>query len=310
MITAVTLNPAIDRTVIVETYCPGSVNRVVTSREDIGGKGINVTRILLALGSEAVAVGFVGARNEAHVRDLLARDGIKGDFVSVDAFTRQNIKLIENKTHQTTDINEAGFQVNSDDIEAMKKLISHYAASSSFVVFSGSVPPGMANTIYHDLAALLPSDCKLAIDADGALLLNGLAARPYLIKPNIHELENALGSVLTTAEDIKSASRQIIEKYQVSYVLVSMGGDGSILVTANTAMHAAALKVNVRNTVGAGDTMLAGFIHSLAIGRSDRQALAYATACGALAVSKAGTETIGPQEVDNLVNQVQINELP
>jgi len=309
MITAVTLNPAIDRTVIVETFNPGSVNRVASSREDIGGKGINVTRILLALGSKAVAVGFIGARNEALVKGLLIRDGIIGDFISVDSFTRQNIKLIENVTHQTTEINEAGFHVSSDDIEAVKKLISNYAASSSFVVFSGSVPPGMANTIYCDLAALLPSDCKLVIDADGDLLMNGLSARPYLIKPNIHELGNALGRVLNTAEDIKSAGRQIIDKYQVSYVLVSMGGDGSILVTPDTAMHAAALKVNVRNTVGAGDAMLAGFIHSLAIGRSDCQALAYATACGALAVSKIGTETISPEGIDSLVSQVQISDL-
>lgn len=309
MITAVTLNPAIDRTVIVEALNLGSVNHVTASREDIGGKGINVARILLALGSEAIAAGFIGSRNEAHVRDLLARDGIKSDFVPVDALTRQNIKLIENRTHQTTDINEAGFEVNSDNIEAVKKLINHHAAISSFVVFSGSVPPGLAATIYRDLAALLPSGCKLVIDADGALLMNGLAAKPYLIKPNIHELENALGRKLSTAEDIKSASQQIIEKYQVSYVLVSMGGEGSILVTAKTAMHAAALKVNVRNTVGAGDTMLAGFIHSLATGRSDRQALAYATACGALAVSKIGTEAISPQEVDSLVNQVQISDL-
>jgi len=310
MITAVTLNPAIDRTVIVERFNPGSVNRVAKSREDIGGKGINVARILLALGSEAFAVGFLGARNEAYVRNLLSRDGIKGDFVSVDAFTRQNIKLIENETNQTTDLNEAGFPVDSADIEDIRNLISRYAAISNFVVFSGSVPPGVANTIYRDLASLLPSGCKLVIDADGALLLNGLAAKPYLIKPNIHELENALGRELSTAEDIKSAGRQIIDKYQVGYVLVSMGAEGSILVTANTALHAAALKVNVRNTVGAGDTLLAGFIHSLATGQSVRQALAYATACGALAVSKIGTETISPQEVDSLVSQVQIHDLP
>lgn len=309
MITTVTLNPAIDRTVVVDTFKPGAVNRVTSSREDMGGKGINVARILLALGSEAIAAGFIGSKNLGHVRSLFERDHVSCDFVEVAAETRQNTKLIESSSHQTTDINEAGFPVSAADLSSIHAMIAQYAAQSSHVVLSGSIPPGTPVTIYRDLLSALPSSCRGVLDADGQLLMEGLAAHPFLIKPNIHELENALGRHLSSHSDIVGAAREIISTWQVSYVLVSMGGDGSILITRSQAIHAAALRVNVHNTVGAGDTMLAGFIHSLATGSSDSDALACATACGALAVSKAGTETISRQEVLQLTSQVILTEL-
>lgn len=309
MITTVTFNPAIDRTVCVEKLTAGSVNRIVSSREDMGGKGINVARILLALGDQAVATGFIGARNYSHTLELLDRDEIVHDLVQIDAKTRQNIKLIESSTQITTDINEAGFQVNAADLAELTRLILHYAESSEYVVFSGSVPPGAPDTIYRDIAARLPSGCKAVLDADGRLLLAGLSASPNLIKPNIHELENALGRSLPSVKSIVAAARQLIRQYQIHTVLVSMGGDGSILTTPDVALHAAALPVTVRNTVGAGDTMLAGFIHSRVSGRSDRDALACATACGALAVSKAGTEAISAWQIDGLASQVIITAI-
>lgn len=309
MITTVTLNPAIDRTVVVEAFVPGTIIRVRSSREDMGGKGINVARILQSLGSDARATGFIGSRNFSHARSLLERDKIAFDLVQVPAETRQNTKLIEISRRVTTDINESGFTVSTSGLAELKAVIEKYAVLSEYVVFSGSIPPGLASSIYQELIAALPVACRPVLDADGEALLLGLTAQPYLLKPNIHELENALGWALPTPAAIVEASRELIKKHRITYVLVSMGSEGSILVTGEQALFAAPLKVDVKGTVGAGDAMLAGFIHSLASGSSDREALACATACGALAVSKEGTEAISKADVTVLAGQVRISAI-
>lgn len=306
MITTVTLNPAIDRTIVVEKFEYGAVNRVSSVREDMGGKGINVARILQSLGSEAKAIGFIGSRNLGHVQTLLERDAIPTDFVQIPAATRLNTKLLESSTHTTTDINEAGFPVDKVHLEAIRQLIRTYAGQSEYVVFSGSVPVGLPANIYRDLISLVTPVSKAVLDADGELLLTGLESHPTLIKPNIHELERALGRPLPSHTAIVSAARDLIQEYGITYVLVSMGGDGSILVTRADAWFAAPVPVTVRGTVGAGDSMLAGFIHCLAAGLPDTQALAWATACGALAVSKEGTEAFDRSAVIELAATVSI----
>lgn len=306
MISTITLNPAIDRTVVVDTFEFGAVNRVQSVREDMGGKGINVARILISLGSAAKAIGFIGRQNLGHVKNLLERDQISTDFVEIDAATRTNTKLIEDASRTTTDINEAGFTVSAAEIEAIEQKIDELSLVSQFMVFSGSIPKGLPTDFYQDLISRVQKPCMSVLDADGALLLEGLKASPSVIKPNIHELESALGVKLDSESAIVAASRQLISKYGIRYVLVSMGGDGSILVTADQAYFAEPLEVEVRGTVGAGDSMLAGFIHCLAQETPLETALSWATACGALAVSKIGTETFSKSEVEEMAGKVII----
>jgi len=309
MITTVTLNPAIDRTIVVERFAFGSVNRVVRAREDMGGKGINVARVLVALGSRVLATGFIGHDNLDHVRQLIDRDGIPVDFVTVAGATRQNTKLIEASSQTTTDINEAGFAISEEHLSDLKSRIRSFAAQSSFVVFSGSVPRGLPQDVYRDLIDQVAPVRRTILDADGAHLLAGLAGHPYLIKPNLLELENALGRPLPTQRDIVRAARELSNRYKTAYILVSMGASGSILITADRALHASSVPVIVRGTVGAGDAMLAGFIHGIDTGMTDRESLAWATACGALAVSNEGTETIDKQSVIRLAGQVSVTAL-
>ena len=300
MITTVTLNPAIDRTIIVNQFEYGSVNRVVSSREDIGGKGINVARILLALGSSSKAVGFIGRTNYPQAQTLLHNDSIPTEFVFVDAPTRMNTKLLESSTHTTTDINEAGFTVSEQDLDAVRLLIRSSADESSLMVFSGSVPKGLDSSTYRKMIEQLPSNCKAALDADGILLMEGLKAEPFLIKPNIHELESALGRTLASNRDVVAAANDLIHQYNITYVLVSMGGNGSILVTKDQALYASPLSVDVKGTVGAGDSMLAGFIHGLAQGFDIPTTLAWSTACGALTVSLEGTQAFAKSDVEKM----------
>lgn len=295
-IVTLTLNPAIDRTVVLEALALGAVNRVAETREDMGGKGINVARILRSLGSESLAAGFIGRQNLSLAQALLARDAIPADLIPVDGATRVNVKILETRTRTTTDLNAAGFPVGPAELDGLATRLRRLAAGSAFTVLSGSVPPGVPATIYRTLIELLRPLCRIALDADGDFLRHGLDARPFLVKPNRQELENALGCPLSTPEAVVAAGRDIVARGQAEMVLVSLGADGAILVTERESLMAEPVPVIVRGTVGAGDAMLAGFLHALALGEPARTALSWATACGALAVSRTGTEAFSRTE--------------
>lgn len=307
MITTVTLNPAIDRTIILDSFDHGSVNRIKSVREDIGGKGINVAKVLQSLGYNTCATGFIGERNSRYVEDLLQSEQVTSDFVTVEGKTRLNTKIVEMDTKITTDINEIGFEISEEQLNSLKELITKYAQKSEMLAFSGSIPQGLPSDIYFELLSIAGKYTKTVLDADGIFLLEGLKANPYIIKPNIHELENALSRKLNTHEEIKMAARDLIRDYKIKYVLISMGGDGSILVSAHKAIFAKALKIEVKSSVGAGDSMVAGFLYG--INNEDittSQALAYATACGALAASQEGTQTFKKEDVEKLVEKVEL----
>lgn len=310
MITTVTLNPAIDRTIILDSFKHGSVNRVKSMREDIGGKGINVARVLQTLGYNVWATGFIGEGNSHYVQNLLANEELENEFLTVEGQTRLNIKIVEMDTKLTTDINELGFHISEEELSSIKQLIIQHAQKSEMLVFSGSLPQGLESDVYFELLNLAGSYTKTALDADGEILLKGLKASPYVIKPNIHELESAISRKLHSNSEIKEAARELIGDYGIKYVLVSMGGDGSILVSADEALFAKALKVDVKSSVGAGDSMLAGFIYGITNRAFPVQkALAYATACGALAVSQEGTQAFKKEDVESLIEEVEISSL-
>lgn len=308
MITTVTLNPAIDRTIILDSFKHGAVNRVKNVREDIGGKGINVTKVLESLDHTSLATGFIGQENSKYVQSLLTSEQVISDFVIVEGKTRLNTKIVEKDTRLTTDINELGFHISKEQLTSIKELIIKHAKQSEMLVFSGSIPQGVESDIYFELLNIAAPYTKTVLDADGVFLLEGLKASPYIIKPNIHELESAISRKLNSNSEIKDAARELIRDYGIKYILVSMGGDGSILVSADEALFAKALKVDVKSSVGAGDSMLAGFIYGLTNKTfTVEKALAYATACGALAVSQEGTQTFKKEDVESLVKKVEIS---
>ena len=309
MITTVTLNPAIDKTILIGRLNVGSVNRLESAREDIGGKGINVAKLLHNLDTKTQATGFIGKTNKKQVFEMLDHEGLKYHFVEVDAPTRTNTKVVELEVGETTDLNEPGFSVTSEQFEALKRTILTMAQESSYIVFSGSVPKGLDSSTYYDLVQLVKSKTLTALDADGPLLMEGLKAGPSLIKPNIHELEAAFDVSLTTDREVIGLCKKLIEDYGIQMILVSMGGDGSLLVTRFDVYKAKPIKVQVKSTVGAGDSMLAGFLYGLDKGLSKEEALAFATACGTLAVTKEGTQTFSMEEVLEMMDKVDIDQV-
>lgn len=309
MITTVTLNPALDKTITVKSLEYGSVNRVHKSHFDTGGKGLNVSKVLGRLSNRTTAIGFLGDKNKVIMLHLLEEEDIETEFVYINDETRTNTILVELEKGITTNINEDGFFIDEVHYEKMKKLVLKYANQSKYMVFSGSAPRGMSTQIYKDLIELVRDKTLTVLDADDDLLLEGLKAAPFLIKPNIHELENAFDCKLESDDDTIKLSRKVIEDYGIKIVLISMGGDGCLLVTKEEAYKALPLPVEVRSTVGAGDSLVGGFIHGLANDLALSECLAYGTVCGALAVTRDGVGNFKKEEVTTLLEKIVIKKL-
>lgn len=309
MITTITLNPAIDRTIVVNGLEVGHVNRIVYAREDIGGKGINVAKILNQLSDDTKALGFIGTHNKIRVYELLNQENIYHQFIEVEANTRTNTKLVDAESKLTTDLNDQGFNVDANHYEDFKNLLIKEAQNSEYMVFSGSIPIGLSKTTYQELISIAKDQTLTVLDAEGELLIEGIKAGPFLIKPNIHELEAAYNIQLNNDEDIVRLCKEIINQYKVKIILVSKGGKGSLLITKDEVLRAEPIKVDVKSTVGAGDSMVAGMIHGIANGLSLLESLTFATACGTLAVIQEGTQSFSKEEVLKVTKQVQVSVL-
>ncbi|WZL80692.1 1-phosphofructokinase family hexose kinase [Vallitaleaceae bacterium 9-2] len=264
MITTVTLNPAIDKIVEIEQMSLGKVHRISNMVKTLGGKSINVSRVLSGLEIANKAVCFVGEENLEQVKKYAQLDGIDIDMIRVDGSTRTNVKVVEpDNDYRTTDLNEPGCMILQEQLEAMTDKIIHEYGESEFVVLSGSLPQGVGQSYYAELVKKLKTKTHMVVDADQEILMKSIQEGPYLIKPNIHELEAAVGKTLDTLDAIKSECRELIKNYAITYILVSMGEDGSLLVSQKHCIKADIIKVKVVSTVGAGDSMLAGFIYGL-----------------------------------------------
>lgn len=306
MICTITFNPALDKTIIVDEITYGEVNRVGHFREDLGGKGINVGRILGGFGADVKHVIVLGEENKKAVLEYFEKDHMALEYVQVPGHTRTNMVIVETDKDITTDINEQGVSVTEHDIEQVMSIIDHMAVDCNYIVMGGSLASGMPMDIYGQIAAKHKDICRIAIDADDDILIEGLKGSPFLIKPNIHELENALDIQLDTEEDIIKAARCIINKYGVVYVLVSMGKEGSLLVSEKEAIRSEAIETEVVSTVGAGDSMLAGFIYGLEMDMSLEACLALGSACSTLTISVEGYPRLDLEKALELSQQAKV----
>lgn len=308
MITTVTANPAIDRTVIVENLKPGSVNRVIRSRVDAGGKGINVAKNLKNLGDEVIALGFLGP-NAQYIIDCLEEEGIKSDFVRIKNDTRTNIKISDILKGEVTDLNEYGPEVSKEEIELLKASIFKYAEKSKVLVLSGSLPLGVPKTFYKEVIKELKNrDLKIILDADNQALLYGIEERPFMIKPNVHELEDVVGKRLETLEEIIEEGKKLNKK-GIEIVAISMGSKGSIVITNEAVFRVKPVKVEVKGTVGAGDAYVAGFAHGIYRGLSLEETIKIAAALSTSVVMKEGTGAGTIEEVNALKDKIEIERI-
>ena len=297
MIVTLTPNPSIDRTVSVPALEHGEVNRASDSRIDPGGKGINVARALATNGTEALAVLPSGGPEGHLLQALLRRSGTAYTAVPIAGTTRMNIAVIE-PDGTTTKLNEPGPTLSADEFDALLATVdNHLDPDLRWIVGCGSLTPGMPEGIYADLVRRGHAHgIKVAIDSSGAPFTAAVPAGPDLIKPNHEELEELVGRPLHTLAEVGEAARTLVDG-GIETVIVSLGRHGALLVNAIAVAHASAQVARPVSTVGAGDSLVAGYLHAVCRGAGPREALATGVAWGAAAVSLPGSRMPGPDDI-------------
>ncbi|GGN45350.1 1-phosphofructokinase [Actinoplanes campanulatus] len=294
MILTVTLNPSVDRALEVGALTRGEVLRAGGSHIDPGGKGVNVSRALLANGVRSTAVVPAGGAEGEQLVDLLKAEGVDLLAVPIAGRTRSNITLAE-PDGTVTKINEAGPVLSDDEFAEVSDAVLTAAPAADWVVICGSLPPGPSLAAFGDLCArLVGSGARLAVDSSGPALLAGVAAGAALVKPNREELAEAVGRMPATLGDVVEGCRRL-RAAGAGAVLASLGADGAVLVDGDGVLAGVSPVSVPRSTVGAGDALLAGF---LSTGACDAAALVEGLAWGAAAVSLPGSRMPGPTDLD------------
>jgi 1-phosphofructokinase len=309
-VVTVTPNPAIDLTLTIPNFSAGIVNRVQQQISKPGGKGVNVAAALAEYGHKVAVTGFLGRENSALFEALFSNKGIEDHFIRIAGETRTGIKVFDPALEQTTDINFPGQTPSPGDFELLLRELKMLAAESMpWFVLAGSLPVEVDATMYRELVNTLKADgCRVLLDTSGEALAHALDAGPHIIKPNLYELEELVGTRLSTNREIVKSARSLLSN-GIELVAVSMGAEGALLVKHGHAVLASPPNVKVRSTVGAGDAMVAGILAGQLGGMSlpETARLASAFALDALTRETSAIDCRG--RIGALMNEITIQEI-
>ena len=308
-IITVTLNPAMDKTVKIDKLEIGRVNRIAETRYDIGGKGINVSQVLMAFGVKSIVTGFLGGDYADTFKKELMKNRIETKFFKVLEDTRVNTKIIDMATGVCTDLNEPGPYIAEEVLERFLQSFKIMCRKDDIIILTGGASPSVPRDIYKTMISIAKSQGAFVIlDADGELLQRGIEAGPDLIKPNQYELNQLEGKETLTKDEMLEIAKKL-RKEGVGKVLISLGSKGAMYLTKRGTYYAPSVPVNVKSPVGAGDAMVAALVHSKLQGLDDEQTLRYAVACAAATVTLEGTQTCTAAQVSKLLPEVKIKQL-
>ncbi|MCD8804061.1 1-phosphofructokinase [Staphylococcus warneri] len=303
MIYTVTFNPSIDYVMFVDDFKIDGLNRAQDTNKFAGGKGINVSRVLKTLGVDSTALGFAGGFPGDFIAQTLKDSDIHTDFVQVDEDTRINVKL---KTGQETEVNAQGPNVTDAQFQSLLNQIKE-TTDNDTVIVAGSVPKSIPNDAYAQIAKITrQTGAQLVVDAEKDLVETVLEYQPLFIKPNKDELEVMFNTSVKNDENVIKYAKQILEKGAQS-VIVSLGGDGAIYVDHQQSIKAVNPTGEVINTVGSGDSTVAGMVAGLATGLSVQDAFKQAVASGTATAFDADLAT--KEAIENIKSQVTISVL-
>lgn len=305
MIYTVTFNPAIDYVMNVPGLVPGEVNRSKEEYVFFGGKGINVSLVLRELGRDSTALGFIAGFTGDAIRRGVEDAGVKSDFIRLEnGLSRINVKI---KASTETDLNGKGPDISEKDLQSLFEKLDTLK-DGDILVLAGSIPPDLPENIYETiLARLSDKSITFVVDATGDLLKNVLVYKPFLIKPNHHELGEIFGKTLKNTDEIAHYAKKM-QKMGARNVLVSMAANGALLVDETGRVHIiGTAKGKAVNSVGAGDSMVAGFL----AGYLEKNDYSYALALGSAAGSAtAFSEGLANKElIFRLLNEIQSEEI-
>lgn len=305
MIYTITLNPALDHCLEVDELRLDDANRVKSEGLYAGGKGIDVSRAIRRLGSDSMALGFIGGHTGQVMVDLLKAEGVTCYFTPIAQETRRNIIISTSRQSQTM-LNSRGPVVTKDEWSAFLTHLTLLHLGDSYVVVSGSLPRGVPVEAYRQIVQLVQSrGARAVLDADGPCLKSGLQAKPFAIKPNVNELRRLTGRPLGSEQDIIRAATRVQDS-GVEVVMVSRGAQGVLLLGAGERFRAKPPAVKVRSTVGAGDSTVAGFVWAHASGKGLEECVRIATAAGTAATLATGNQLCRLADVLRLSPKVKV----
>lgn len=305
-IVTITLNPAIDKSAVVDQIVPEHKLRCRHVKREPGGGGINVSRALQKLGAKSVAMFSSGGATGLLLQDLLRNEGIVPQPVEVGNWTRENFIVVESSTNHQFRFGMPGPELTVQEAEAFLMALEKLQPKPDLVVGSGSLPPGLPADFYARLAQKTKKlGARFVLDTSGESLQQAAKEGVFLLKPNLGELSKLAGVDSIHAEEVEEFARQVLAQGPSEVVVVSMGPAGAMLVTKGEAVHVSAPPVHKLSTVGAGDSMVAGMVYSLVQGRSLRETVQFGVACGSAATMNPGTELFKKADVECLYRWIQ-----
>ncbi len=310
MINTVTLNPALDKVLFLDELVKGVTNRVADMELTMGGKGTHVSMNLSVMGTPSRAFGIAYGKNGRYILDTLREWGAEPHFAyRENAESRTNYLLVE-KDGTSTIVAEKGQAATAEDTEALVELLRQQVGEGDILVLSGDASNYTDPDIYSRLMRELQNKrVKVCLDASGETLRKSLAQPLFMIKPNQDELEYLLGRPCQTQEEILQALRQLEALYQVRVIAVSLGGAGSLVKMEGGIYRVKPPKVDVKNTIGCGDTFVAGLVHGFANGWQDEEILRWATAVSAAAAERALSVGFSLARAQELKDKCEVQKL-
>lgn len=307
-ILTLTLNPALDLTVSLDSLNAGHVNLARSGHLGAAGKGINVARVLADLGHTPRASGFLGLNNDSSFRALFSQHGIEDDFVRLAGDTRVNVKISE-ADGRVTDINLPGLKVTDVDWNRLLARLESLANNFDYLVVAGSLPPGVRPQQLEGMIEMWRERGKtVLLDASGEALRAGIKGFPALIKPNIEELSGLVGRPIADEDDLAACARAL-QAQGIEHVVVSAGADGVHWFGPQGYWRARVPRVKVVSTVGAGDSLVAGLCAGMVEGMDEEETLRRAVALSLMAVTQIGVGIRNQKEVSDYQNAIQIDKI-
>ncbi len=307
-VATVTLNPAIDHSIGLADFTPGALNRVVWEQLEAGGKGVNVASLLADLGLRVAVTGLLGEEGAEPFTRQFSERGIVDAFVRVSGKVRVNLKLVDLRTGEVSEVNFPGIAPRADDLVRLKSALDGLLAENDCIVVAGSLPPGLPASYCRDLVLhLQAAGMRVVVDGSGEALRLAIDATPWMIKPNVAELEDLVGEKLPQQKARLRAARRLHER-GVTHVVVSMGPAGALFVSGEQALHAQPPAVEIKTTVGAGDALVAGFLAGERRGAPLAACARLATAC-ALARITCPNARLSASAIDDWARRVQVSPI-
>jgi 1-phosphofructokinase family hexose kinase len=312
MIVTVTVNAAMDRTLLVPNFQVGHRHRASMTLASAGGKGINVARALKRLGVPVVATGLAGGRTGTGIVEELTNEGILNDFVRIRDESRTSVAVLDPISNAYTEINEWGPQVGEDEVQMLREKLSYLTQGAEFVVFSGSLPRGVEAGFYAEMIREANRrEVHTVLDTSGEPLRLGVQAGPFLVSPNMREAEGLVGHEFTDETDITAGLDEIAGRGARNVVITVEGGCYALLREhrKELRLRATAPHLDPVSVVGSGDTLLAGFIAAHVRGRPVEEVLRTAVAAGAASVLEPGAGRFDTREVGRLSPLIALEPL-